>query len=305
MPKQSLSLPPKGKAPSSHQRRGRRVMLVLAIGLCLLAALGIAAQQPARKAPRKAAPRADTAKVVAQTGFSPTTPAKEYIYAGGKLVATEEPTVFTDVSSTDPFYADILKIAAREVTVGCHLPGEPPRYCPNGLVTRAQMAAFIMRALGVHFPPTPAQQRFADVPPTHVFYAHIEEMARPERTITLGCGGGNYCPDGNVTHAQMAAFMSRATGETDAERNSAPLPSQTFCDVAPDWGIFYRFIDYYVNRLGVWPGCGAIPGNDRDVTCTENCPCKAYCPPPARNFCPNCSVTRGEMAYILVRTFNL
>ena len=27
--------------------------------------------------------------------------------------------------------------------------------------------------------------------------------------MTTGCGGGNYCPDSNVTRGQMAAFMNR------------------------------------------------------------------------------------------------
>ena len=59
-----------------------------------------------------------------------------------------------------------------------------------------------------YVPPTPAMQRFADVPPSNPFYAHIEEMA--VRGITLGCGGGNYCPTASVTRAQMAAFLVRA-----------------------------------------------------------------------------------------------
>jgi S-layer family protein len=51
-------------------------------------------------------------------------------------------------------------------------------------------------------------QRFADVPPTNIFYAFIEEMA--VRGITLGGGGGNYCPTQAVTRGQMAPFLVRA-----------------------------------------------------------------------------------------------
>ncbi|HWP41586.1 MAG TPA: S-layer homology domain-containing protein [Blastocatellia bacterium] len=70
------------------------------------------------------------------------------------------------------------------------------------------MAAFIVRALGEFNPPTPAMQRFLDVPPTSPFYAFIDRMA--VLGITAGCGGGNYCPLAPVTRSQMAAFLVRA-----------------------------------------------------------------------------------------------
>lgn len=70
------------------------------------------------------------------------------------------------------------------------------------------MAVLLSRALGVPNSPTPAAQRFADVPPTDSAYAFIEEIAR--RQITLGCGNGNYCPELSVTRGQMAAFLVRA-----------------------------------------------------------------------------------------------
>jgi hypothetical protein len=56
----------------------------------------------------------------------------------------------------------------------------------------------------------PALQRFNDVPPTNLFYAHIEEMA--VRTITSGCSASPplYCPGQLVTRAQMAAFLVKA-----------------------------------------------------------------------------------------------
>src|SRR5207245_4970222 len=88
------------------------------------------------------------------------------------------------------------------------------KYCPGDNVTREQMAAVIIRALGDFNPPPPAQQRFADVPPENIFYAFIEEMA--VRRITLGCGTDAstgmplYCPKDPVTREQMAAFLVRA-----------------------------------------------------------------------------------------------
>jgi hypothetical protein len=48
---------------------------------------------------------------------------------------------FSDVPSTNKFHSDIAAIAAAGITSGC----APDRYCPDGLVTRGQMAAFLNR----------------------------------------------------------------------------------------------------------------------------------------------------------------
>ena len=111
---------------------------------------------------------------------------------------------FLDVPPSNPFYAFIDEMGARQITVGCG----GGNYCPSSPVTREQMAAFIIRALGEFDPPTPATQRFLDVPPSNPFYNFIDRMA--VLNITLGCGGGNYCPAQSVTRAQMAAFLVRA-----------------------------------------------------------------------------------------------
>ncbi len=58
--------------------------------------------------------------------------------------------------------------------------------------------------------PAPAGQTFGDVPNTYLYFRVIEAMA--DSGITVGCGGGNYCPDQNVTRGEMAAFFSRALG---------------------------------------------------------------------------------------------
>ena len=93
--------------------------------------------------------------------------------------------------------------------------------------TREQMAAFVIRSLGVFNPPLPGQQRFSDVPSSNPFYSFIDQMAVLQ--ITQGCGGGNYCPSSPVSRDQMAAFMIRALGEFNP-----PLPpAQRFADVPP------------------------------------------------------------------------
>jgi hypothetical protein len=183
--------------------------------------------------------------------------------------ALQGPPSFTDVPNTHPFYTEITNIAARGITSGCG----GGNYCPDATITRAQMAVFILRALGVFNPPQPAQQRFADVLPTHPFYAFIDQMAA--LGITQGCGGGNYCPDAAVSREQMAAFIMRAIGIF-----APPTPAvQRFTDVPPTHP-FYGFIDQMAVR-GITSGCGI------------------------GLYCPTLTVTRAAMAAFLVRGFGL
>ena len=58
--------------------------------------------------------------------------------------------------------------------------------------------------------PAPASATFADVQPGDFAFQHIEALAASG--ITGGCGGGNYCPNNNVTRAQMAVFLAKALG---------------------------------------------------------------------------------------------
>lgn len=55
-----------------------------------------------------------------------------------------------------------------------------------------------------------ASHQFSDVPNSNPFHDDVDFIA--DRGITLGCGGGEYCPDDFVTREQMAAFMKRSTG---------------------------------------------------------------------------------------------
>lgn len=194
-----------------------------------------------------------------------------HIFVEGQVFTVYQGVQFNDVPPGHSFYLEIGILSARGVTVGCG----GGNYCPSSNVTREQMAAFIIRALGVFNPPPPAMQRFNDVPPSNQFYAFIEEMA--VRQITVGCGGGNYCPAAAVTREQMAAFIIRGIGEFNP-----PTPSmQRFNDVPPS-NPFYNFIDRMA-ALGITSGCSANPPL----------------------YCPGASTTRGQMAVFLVRAFDL
>jgi hypothetical protein len=118
-------------------------------------------------------------------------------------------TVFTDVPSDDPFAKWIEQLARDGITGGCAT--SPPQYCPDAVVTRAQMAVFLLRSEhgAAYDPPAATGTIFTDVPIDHPFAKWIEQAAR--EGITGGCSTSppQYCPDADVTRGQMAVFLVR------------------------------------------------------------------------------------------------
>lgn len=99
---------------------------------------------------------------------------------------------------------NIEAIAAEGITRSCN-PPVGDRFCPADPVTRGQMAAFLVRALGL--PPAPAGDTFVD-DDASVFEDDIERLAASG--ITRGCSTDSFCPDDPITRGQMAAFLVRA-----------------------------------------------------------------------------------------------
>jgi hypothetical protein len=91
----------------------------------------------------------------------------------GHTFAVLQGVQFSDVPTNHLFFAEIGKLSARGITLGCG----GGNYCPDSEVTREQMAALIIRGLGEFNPPIPAGQRFQDVPPSNIFYAFIDRLA--------------------------------------------------------------------------------------------------------------------------------
>ena len=114
---------------------------------------------------------------------------------------------FTDVPSTHPYFKWIQHLRDLGITTGC----TSATYCPDGPVTRGQMAVFIIRARygatgTFNYSQTPV---FNDVPAGSDFFQWIQKMK--QLGITAGCGGSNYCPNDAVTRGQMAVFIMRGT----------------------------------------------------------------------------------------------
>lgn len=55
---------------------------------------------------------------------------------------------FGDVPTSDPFFQFVEALAASGITEGCGA----GNFCPDAALTRGQMAVFLAKALGLHFP---------------------------------------------------------------------------------------------------------------------------------------------------------
>jgi len=103
-----------------------------------------------------------------------------------------------------PYESAIASIASAGITLGCSSDGT--RFCPNELVTRAQMASFFVRGFKL---PEGSANTFVDDDGS----VHESDIARLAASgITTGCDavGPLYCPTDPVSREQMAAFLRRA-----------------------------------------------------------------------------------------------
>ena len=178
------------------------------------------------------------------------------------------PTRFADVASNATHAVAIDWIAEEGITKGCNPPLNS-RFCPKDEVTRAQMAAFLVRTLKLS---DASGGGFRDVTSGSTFEQDIDRLATAG--ITRGCNpptDDRFCPDRSVTRAEMAAFLVRAL---DLKATSG----ETFQDV-PSGSTFAQDIDRLATA-GITRGCNP-PANDR--------------------FCPDSPVTREQMATFIYR----
>lgn len=185
------------------------------------------------------------------------------------------PPVFADVSAAHPDRPEIEAIRKRGVTDGCAT--NPLRYCPDSPITRAQMAAFLVRAATPDIQPPACTGTFSDVPCSHLLATWIEELAR--RGVTQGCATNplRFCPESTVTHAEMAIFLLRS----EESGSYAPPP----CLAAP-------FNDV---TCGHWAAAWIAEAKKRGIVFGDA----------SGNFQPSANVTRARMAGLLTRTFEI
>jgi lysozyme len=98
--------------------------------------------------------------------------------------------------------ANINRLAKAGLTSGC----SATRYCPDGAVSRGQLATFLARVLDLSA--TSNDYFVDDDASTHE--SNINRIARAG--LTSGCDTDRYCPTGALTRGQMAAFLHSTFG---------------------------------------------------------------------------------------------
>ncbi len=181
---------------------------------------------------------------------------------------------------------------------------------------------------------------FADVPDSYWAKSFIERLFFAQ--VTGGCGGTplNYCPEQNVTRAQLAVFILKA--KYGAAYTPPAATGTVFLDV-PQGSFAAAFIEALAAE-GITGGCGngnycpntVITRDQMAVLLLRAEHGNSYTPPAAtglftdvpashwaaswieqlvaegitggcgsNNYCPSMPVTRAQMAVFLVTTFNL
>ncbi len=171
----------------------------------------------------------------------------------------------------NPHEGHIEALAARGITRGCNTPIND-RYCPDASVSRGQMAAFLVRTLGLN---TSGGRDWFDDDNESIFETDINRLAAAG--ITSGCNppaDTSFCPDRVVTRGEMAAFLTRAYGLKDPGGNR-------FVD---DNGSTFESSIEAIAAAGISKGCN---------------------PPTNTKFCPTNRVRRDEMASFLGRAEGL
>jgi uncharacterized protein (DUF1800 family) len=180
---------------------------------------------------------------------------------------------FLDVAQSSPFHSPVETMVRDGITSGC---GDG-NYCPSSSITRAQMAVFLLRAGhgSAYVPPPASGAIFSDVGASDFAADWIEELYA--EGITGGCATGplRYCPNNPITRGQMAVFLLKVYHGS----SYAPPPAQgVFSDVATTLPLAPWIEE--LARLSVTAGCGGTA------------------------YCPSNSVTRGQMAVFMKKTFH-
>ena len=157
-------------------------------------------------------------------------------------------------------------IADLGITVGCG----GNSYCPSQPVTRAQMAAFLMRALDETIDDAAVASRFSDVSPGVWYLGYVERLA--DLGIVRVEEETAFRPDDALTRLEMAVWMARGFDFIDEV-----TPRGAFADVPADQ--WYAGAVEGLLAADVTRGCSADP--------------------PA--YCPHDPVRRDQMASFIAR----
>jgi Protein of unknown function (DUF4038)/PKD domain/Ig-like domain CHU_C associated/Bacterial Ig domain/S-layer homology domain len=182
---------------------------------------------------------------------------------------------FSDVATTHWSYAGIESVLHAGVDSGCG----GTQFCPGAVVTRGEVARWLMKAkYGASYqPPACSAAPFTDVPCSHPYAAWIAQLKADG--ITAGTGDGTYGPDQALNRAEAAVFLLRTKmGAGYVPPACSPDFGDVACNGTPYWAAAW-ISD--VKARGISSGC--------DLT----------------EFCPGNAVDRAQAAALFAKTFGL
>ena len=163
--------------------------------------------------------------------------------------------------------ADINRIAQLGITRGCATTPQP-KYCPDSHVTRAEMAAFLLRAVGEPDPQPTVSNAFEDVSDSVWYTNYVLRFA--QLGVDVGVDGA-WRPNDPLTRLEMAEWLTRMFDHI----TPTDSPRGLFDDVNnSDWSIVEGLYQTEVTK-----GCSTTP----------------------LLYCPDQAVTRAQMASFIIR----
>lgn len=172
-------------------------------------------------------------------------------------------TVFVDV------YADAVHAPGIQAMYDAGIvQGKDGRFSPGATITRAQMATYVVNALGLD---GSGRASYSDVASGNVHTGSIAAVT--EAGIMGACSTGRFCPTDQVTRAEMAQILTDAFDlPTGGAWSFADVPAGS--NLADDVSA--------IAEAGITRGC-AVPDS----------------------FCPGDTVTRGQMATFFAAALGL
>ncbi len=192
---------------------------------------------------------------------------------------TSPPSTFADVPPSHPYHPYIEALAQGGYVKGCSQ--DPPLYCPDRALNRAESAVFIVRGThGADFmPPQPTERVFDDVALAAWYADWVTQLWQDGSTAGCSAEPPLYCPERPNTRAEGAVFFLRMLYGSEY---TPPSAAGYFADVDPlAW--YAPWVD------AAWEAGIAEP-------CATD---------PELRYCPEDPLTRAVAAYMMARAKGL